>query len=774
MSAKPSERPLVSCLLPTYNRRAFIAQAIAYFQRQDYVPKELIILDDGTDDIGDLVPDDARLRYFRLPEKITLGAKLNLACGYARGPIIAHWDDDDWYAPWRLTYQVETLIRAGKDLCGINDLFYYNLGTGEAYRYRYPAEQRVWLSGSSLCYRKSLWEAQPFADINVGMDGLFVWATPPERLQALPDSSFSVLFIHAANVSPKVTNGSWWRPYPVPEIQRLVGSDWAFYQALSGAIKAETPVSSPISENSARNPVFSVKNVFACLVHESEACVIDLVRNLRYQDPDSVILLYNGGEDPRLLQNQALLGHLGAVVHPSPRPMKWGRLHEFALDCMKFCVDNFALDTFTIVDSDQLAIRAHYSRYLGQYLAGKSGLGLLSSSPGTQLATTRVAPAAQAWKEIELWRPFLKRFPQGEDKFVSWTFWPATVFIAAAIPELLRLFRDDASLQQLMRHSQIWATEEIVLPTLIALLGYEIAANPCSYDYVKYQVAYSLAHLEAAFARPEAYWVHPIPRIYGHPLRKHIRDRYQHYTRPGGGAWVGAAPDLRLTVPILRAMRQVEGWLEEDEADLLIAVCRRALEEMPASPAVVELGSFCGRATVVLASVAQAVGPQARVYAIDPHAGKIGALDQGLQEVPPTLPRLERNLARAGVRGQVEIITQHPCEVLWERPIGLLLVDGLHDYFNVARDFFHFEPWLAPGSYIAFHDYADYYPGVKALVDEILVSGRYRKIHCARSLMVIQKEAAAPARRLQTEIPHPDLRGWRAEAVETPRGVPGS
>ena len=44
-------------------------------------------------------------------EKITLGAKLNLACDYARGEIIAHWDDDDWYAPRRLSTQVEALAQ---------------------------------------------------------------------------------------------------------------------------------------------------------------------------------------------------------------------------------------------------------------------------------------------------------------------------------------------------------------------------------------------------------------------------------------------------------------------------------------------------------------------------------------------------------------------------------------------------------------------------------------------------------------------------------------
>ena len=95
--------------MPTYNRRAFVPHAIRYFLRQEYGNKELIIIDDGTDSIQDLIPETSNIRYFRLDQKITLGAKLNLACDYAKGNMIANWDDDDWYSPMRLRSQVETL-----------------------------------------------------------------------------------------------------------------------------------------------------------------------------------------------------------------------------------------------------------------------------------------------------------------------------------------------------------------------------------------------------------------------------------------------------------------------------------------------------------------------------------------------------------------------------------------------------------------------------------------------------------------------------------------
>src|SRR5690554_2262862 len=199
---------LVSCIMPTYNRRKFVPFAIKYFLRQNYVNKELIVVDDRTDSIEDLIPVEASVRYYRLGEKITLGENLNLACGCAKGQIIANWDDDDWYNPYRLTYQINALQNENADLCGINRLLYLNLSNKNAYQYTYPDDQRPWLLGSSLCYTKSLWTNNPFASINVGMDALFVWGTPPNRVKALSDIKIAVHMIHEDNVSPKRIDGN--------------------------------------------------------------------------------------------------------------------------------------------------------------------------------------------------------------------------------------------------------------------------------------------------------------------------------------------------------------------------------------------------------------------------------------------------------------------------------------------------------------------------------------------------------------------------------------
>lgn len=229
--ANRGDEPLVSCIMPTYNRRAFVAQAIHYFLCQDYPNRELLILDDGDDRVEDLTPDDPRIRYIGLERRLILGEKRNLACQLAQGPIIVHWDDDDWMAPHRLRYQVEQLLIKGADLCGAGRQFYFDPVHNQAYLYAYPPAIRPWLAGNTLCYRRSLWEQNPFPEVNVGEDARFVWSAKARNALVLPDHRFYVGLIHATNTSRKLVTGAYWRPHPVEEIYRLLGSDLEFYQS---------------------------------------------------------------------------------------------------------------------------------------------------------------------------------------------------------------------------------------------------------------------------------------------------------------------------------------------------------------------------------------------------------------------------------------------------------------------------------------------------------------------------------------------------------------
>jgi len=130
--------PLVTICTPTFNRRPFIPSMIKCFEIQNY-PKdkiEWIIIDDGTDKIGDLVTHIPQVKYLGYEEKMTLGKKRNIGNQNAKGDIIIYMDDDDYYPPDRISHAVETLNKNPKALCaGSSAMFIYFKHINKMYRF---------------------------------------------------------------------------------------------------------------------------------------------------------------------------------------------------------------------------------------------------------------------------------------------------------------------------------------------------------------------------------------------------------------------------------------------------------------------------------------------------------------------------------------------------------------------------------------------------------------------------------------------------------------
>ena len=120
--------PFVSICTPTFNRRPFISSMIKCFMEQDY-PKdrmEWIIIDDGTDKIGDLVRDIPQVKYFSYDNKMPLGKKRNIMHDKSKGDIIVYMDDDDYYPPERVSHAVDRLTKDSKALCaGSSEIYIY-------------------------------------------------------------------------------------------------------------------------------------------------------------------------------------------------------------------------------------------------------------------------------------------------------------------------------------------------------------------------------------------------------------------------------------------------------------------------------------------------------------------------------------------------------------------------------------------------------------------------------------------------------------------------
>jgi glycosyltransferase involved in cell wall biosynthesis/GT2 family glycosyltransferase len=214
--------PFVSCIMPTNGRRPFLPGAIKQFLDQDYQRKELVVIDDGEDAIGDLIVADASIRYFHETPRRMVGSKRNSACEKARGDILVHWDDDDWYAPWRLAYQVEELERSGAVLCGLDRVLFIDETACRAWEYAYPPGGTPWVYGATLCYRRDLWQCNRFPDLNVGEDTHFVFAAAGRPVRILQRREFFVGRIHAGNVSPKQTRDPRFRPTSYEEVYALI------------------------------------------------------------------------------------------------------------------------------------------------------------------------------------------------------------------------------------------------------------------------------------------------------------------------------------------------------------------------------------------------------------------------------------------------------------------------------------------------------------------------------------------------------------------------
>lgn len=168
--------------------------------------------------------------------------------------------------------------------------------------------------------------------------------------------------------------------------------------------------------------------------------------------------------------------------------------------------------------------------------------------------------------------------------------------------------------------------------------------------------------------------------------------------------------------------QKVAGHLQENEARFLglLAAC------VPGKGVIVEIGSFKGRSTVMLAKVAShyGLGP---VVAIDPHDSPI-LLDRENDPKASSYREFLRSIETAGVADHVEPHLAHSADVArsWSRPIRLLWIDGDHSYKGAKQDLEGFLPHLLPGGIVAFHDALNAFPGpIRVFVEDILRSDRF-------------------------------------------------
>ena len=102
--------PLVSLIIPTCNRAAFLPATLASALSQDYPAKEIIVVDDGSTDNTSEICARHAVRYLR-QENHGVSPARNIGVKHSRGELLVFLDDDDLLPPGSLRMRVDSWRR---------------------------------------------------------------------------------------------------------------------------------------------------------------------------------------------------------------------------------------------------------------------------------------------------------------------------------------------------------------------------------------------------------------------------------------------------------------------------------------------------------------------------------------------------------------------------------------------------------------------------------------------------------------------------------------
>lgn len=186
---------------------------------------------------------------------------------------------------------------------------------------------------------------------------------------------------------------------------------------------------------------------------------------------------------------------------------------------------------------------------------------------------------------------------------------------------------------------------------------------------------------------------------------------------------------------ILEISKSIMGWLDPRESVLLYQLA----QNMPYHGVIVEVGSYRGRSTVLLALGARE--QNGTVYAVDPFEGMMDGREVTLHD----RDQLENALAENGVRDDVHIWTQTSLSAAkqWSGEIDLIFIDGSHQYEDVMADLKAWSPWVT--GKIAMHDTLEngQWQGVVQALNEFVAAGEWAVVQRADATTVLERVAVA-------------------------------
>lgn len=208
------------------------------------------------------------------------------------------------------------------------------------------------------------------------------------------------------------------------------------------------------------------------------------------------------------------------------------------------------------------------------------------------------------------------------------------------------------------------------------------------------------------------------------------------------------------TLQLFELAGRVTGFMPADEGRALYEAALRYLDHGVG----VEIGTYCGKSTVLLGAAALSTGSV--LYTVDHHHGSEehqpgweyhdASLVNEVTGRFDTLPSFRRTLDDAGLDDNVVAVVGKSTVVVrgWRTPLQLLFIDGGHSEAAAHQDFDGWAPWVTVGGALVIHDvFPDPRDGGQApyqIYCRAVESGEFQESSSHGSLRVLERMSGGP------------------------------
>lgn len=173
---------------------------------------------------------------------------------------------------------------------------------------------------------------------------------------------------------------------------------------------------------------------------------------------------------------------------------------------------------------------------------------------------------------------------------------------------------------------------------------------------------------------------------------------------------------------LLKEVETVEGYLAPNEMRFLALMAAHPT----ATGEILEIGSFKGKSTIILAKSAALAG-ETKINAVDPLTAP-SETDPDLRGEESSFKDFQNNIKTHQVADTIDFHQTFSYELAktWKKPLRLLWIDGDHTYKGTKLDFEGFADHLSDGAIIAIHDVLHAFDGgIRVFMENILLSPNF-------------------------------------------------